>query len=68
MPIVDITLLEGRTPEAKFKLMEKVTAAIVESIGAPPDSVRIMLREIPASHYAIAGVSKGSPNRGSGTS
>jgi 4-oxalocrotonate tautomerase len=68
MPIVDITLIEGRSPEAKVKLMEKVTAAIVESIGAPPDSVRIILRELPASHFAVAGVAKGKADPGSGRS
>lgn len=65
MPIVDITLIEGRTPEAKERLMRKVTDAIVESIGAPPDSIRIILREIPAAHFGVAGVPKGKPSSGS---
>ena len=43
MPIVEITMIEGRTPEAKRRLIAKVTDAIVEAIGAPIDSVRIIL-------------------------
>ena len=59
MPIVDITLIEGRTPEAKTRLIAKVTDAVVEAIAAPRDSVRVILREIPGSHFGVAGVAKG---------
>jgi 4-oxalocrotonate tautomerase len=58
MPILEITLIEGRTKEAKRRLIEKVTDAVVESIAAPRDSVRIILREIPAEHFAVGGVVK----------
>ncbi len=51
MPIVEITMIEGRTPEAKRRLIAKVTDAIVEAIEAPKDSIRIILREIPALHF-----------------
>ncbi len=51
MPIVEITMIEGRTPEAKRRLIAKVTDAIEESIAAPRESIRIILREIPALHF-----------------
>ncbi len=35
MPIVEITMIEGRTPEAKRRLIAKVTDAIEELIAAP---------------------------------
>ena len=35
MPIVEITMIEGRTPEAKRRLIAKVTDAIVDAIEAP---------------------------------
>jgi len=59
MPIVEITLVEGRDPAAKRRLVEKVTDAIVDSIAAPRESVRIILREIPGEHFAVGGVLKG---------
>jgi 4-oxalocrotonate tautomerase len=59
MPIVEITLVEGRDQTAKKRLVEKVTDAIIESIAAPRDSVRIILREIPGDHFAVGGVLKG---------
>ena len=58
MPIVDITLIEGRDAPAKRRLIEKVTEAIVESIEAPRESVRIILREIPGLHFGVAGKTK----------
>ena len=58
MPIVEITMIEGRTPEAKRRLIAKVTDAIEESIAAPRDSIRIILREIPALHFGAAGKTK----------
>jgi len=61
MPIVEITLIEGRTPEAKRRLAVKVTDAIVEAIDAPRDSVRIILREVPPLHFAVGGKTKEKP-------
>jgi 4-oxalocrotonate tautomerase len=58
MPIVDITLLEGRTDEKKKAMMAAVTDAIEQSLDAPRDSIRIMLREVPARHFAVAGKTK----------
>lgn len=59
MPIVEITLFEGRTPEKKVRLMEKVTQAVVEAIDATPESVQVVLRELPAANFAVGGVPKG---------
>ena len=61
MPIVEITMIEGRTPDAKRRLVAKVTDAIVESIEAPRESVRIILREIPGLHFGVAGKTKEKP-------
>ncbi|MGI6246147.1 MAG: 2-hydroxymuconate tautomerase [Pseudochelatococcus sp.] len=57
MPLAEITLIEGRSPEQKKALFREVTEAIVRAVGAPPDTVRIVIREVPAEHWAIAGIS-----------
>ncbi|KJS45493.1 MAG: hypothetical protein VR70_00445 [Rhodospirillaceae bacterium BRH_c57] len=62
MPIVEITLLEGRSPQKKVALMRKVTDAVVEAIDAPRDSVRVILREIPPEHFAAGGEPKKMPD------
>lgn len=64
MPIVDITLIEGRSPEKKRRLIAAVTEAVVESIEAPRDSVRVLLREIPPEHFGAGGKPKVAPPKG----
>ncbi len=61
MPIVEITLIEGRTDEAKEKLHKKVAEAVSDSIGAPLESIRIILREVPGAHFSAGGVAKSKP-------
>jgi 4-oxalocrotonate tautomerase len=61
MPVVEITLIEGRSDEAKSRLHAKVADAIIESIGAPRESVRIILREVPALHFSVGGATKVTP-------
>ena len=58
MPIVEITMIEGRSAEAKRRLIAKVTDSIIEAIDAPRNSIRIILREIPALHFGVAGKTK----------
>jgi 4-oxalocrotonate tautomerase len=61
MPIVEITLIEGRSFELKEKLVKEVTQAVVSSIGAPREAVRVILREVPPWHFAAGGEVKGRP-------
>jgi 4-oxalocrotonate tautomerase len=61
MPIVEITLIEGRTQAQKEKLAAKVTEAVMESVNVSPEAVRVILREVPAYHFAVGGVFKGKP-------
>jgi 4-oxalocrotonate tautomerase len=61
MPFVEITLIEGRSSEAKRALMKRVTDAVEETIGAPRAAIRVVLREVPAFHWAVGGEPKGEP-------
>lgn len=58
MPIVDISLLEGRSAEQKRSLMREVTEAVVRTLGVPPQAVRVILREVSAEHWSVGGVPK----------
>lgn len=57
MPIAQINILEGRTDEQKERLIEEVTEAIVRSLDAPLESVRVIINEMPKQHFGIAGQS-----------
>jgi len=58
MPIIDITLLEGRDDATKRALMREVTQVVSERLEVPRESVRVVLREVPPSHFAVGGVPK----------
>lgn len=56
MPLIEITLAEGRSPEQLRSLMAAVTDAAHASIGAPIESIRVVLREVPKTHWSAGGV------------
>ena len=56
MPLVEVTLGQGRTPEQIRGLLTAVTNAVVESIGAPKENVRVVVREVPLTHWAAGDV------------
>lgn len=58
MPIIDVTLVEGRSPEAKRALLKELTDAAERTLGAPRQTIRVMIREIPADHFAVGGIPK----------
>lgn len=57
MPIVDISLLEGRSPEKLKALGAAVTKAVVEAIDAPPEAIKVILHEFPPTHMFEGGAS-----------
>ena len=56
MPLVEVTLVEGRTPAQLRKLISGVTAAVVEAVGAPVAAVRVVVREVSETHWAAGDV------------
>ncbi len=56
MPIVQISMIQGRTPEKKAELIKKVTEAIVETLQIPKDRVRIVLNEVPKDNLGYGGI------------
>ena len=56
MPFAQIYLIEGRTEEQKRALIEKVTLAIVDAVGAPKENVRVWLHDVPKQNWGIAGM------------
>lgn len=57
MPIANIQIIEGRSEEQKERMIALVTEALCESLGAPRESVRVLIQELPKSHWGIGGQS-----------
>lgn len=57
MPIVTVNMMEGRSDEQKEQMIAEVSDALVRSLGAPIESVRVLINEMPKQHFGIAGQS-----------
>lgn len=51
MPIVQISIAEGRTATQVRELIGQVTAAVSTSLEAPVDTIRVLVTEIPPTHW-----------------
>ena len=56
MPVVQVTLLQGRTVEQKRKLAARITDAMVEEAGARKEGVVVTFVEVARENYASGGV------------
>lgn len=55
MPLIQVTLIEGRSATRKRNLIAELTDAVVRSLGAPSETVRVILNEVPAEHWGVGG-------------
>lgn len=56
MPLVQITMLAGRTTEQKRKLAKRITEAMVEEAGASREAIVVAFHEVSKESYASGGV------------
>ena len=55
MPLVQVTMLEGRTTDQKRKLAGRITDVMVEEAGARREAVVVTFVEVPRESYASGG-------------
>ncbi|HFB63952.1 MAG TPA: 4-oxalocrotonate tautomerase [Aeromonadales bacterium] len=58
MPLIQTTIIKGRTEKQKKEFFKKVTAVAVETLSVKPEQVRVVINEVPAEHWAVGGISK----------
>jgi 4-oxalocrotonate tautomerase len=63
MPIVQITMLAGRSLEQKQRVVKRVTEVLSQELEVPPEAVVITLIEVPRENYARGGVLKSDTDR-----
>jgi 4-oxalocrotonate tautomerase len=56
MPIVEVTLVDGRSPEELRAMITAVTTAVSETVAAPVETIRVIIREVPTTHFAAGDV------------
>ena len=55
MPLIQVSMAAGRTEEHKRALLEALTAAAHEAIGAPVASIRVWIHEFPPENFIAGG-------------
>ena len=55
MPVVQITMLQGRTVEQKRKIAKRITDALVEEAGARREGIVVAFNEVSKESYASGG-------------
>ena len=58
MPIISVKLIKGRTLEQKRALIRELAEGTMRAIGAPEQSIRVILVEIDEEHWGIGTQSK----------
>jgi len=54
MPVIQVSVWEGMSPENKRKTVEGITK-VFEEMGVPKDAVTIVIYEAPKSNWATGG-------------
>ena len=56
MAIVTIVILEGRDRETKDKLIKRLSDAVIDTLDARPEQVRVVIQEVRDGDYGVGGV------------
>ena len=55
MPLVQVTMLQGRTVDQKRRIAQRITDAIVEEAGARREAIVVTFLEVSKESYASGG-------------
>lgn len=55
MPIIQITMLAGRTVDQKRKIAQRVTDVLVEEAGTAREAIAVAFYEVAKEDYALGG-------------
>ena len=56
MPLIQVTMLQGRTADQKRKLAQRITDAMVEEAGAKREAIVVAFHEVSRESYASGGI------------
>lgn len=54
MPLVQVSVWEGMSPENKKKTVEGITK-VLEDLGIPRDAITVIIYEVPRTNWATGG-------------
>jgi 4-oxalocrotonate tautomerase len=57
MPIVNVSMLTGRSRAKKVALIREITDAVERALEVPRPTIRVILTEFPDEHWGVGGES-----------
>ncbi len=57
MPVITVQMREGRSKDAKKKLLRQVTDAAADALEIDAGRIRVIVHEIDDANFAVGGVS-----------
>jgi 4-oxalocrotonate tautomerase len=52
MPLVDVTIAEGRTGDQIRSMIHELHEAVLRTVNTRPEHIRVIVREVPREHWA----------------
>lgn len=56
MPLVEVTIAEGRSAATIRNMIHEVHEAVLRTVDTQPDFIRVVVREVPRAHWATGDV------------
>jgi 4-oxalocrotonate tautomerase len=56
MPMIQVTMLSGRTVEQKRKIAQRITDVLVEEAGTRREGIMVAFHEVSQENYASGGL------------
>jgi len=53
MPLIQISLVEGRDEEAIKRCIKEVARTVHQTLGAPLATIRVVVQQVPPSHWGV---------------
>jgi len=58
VPVINVTLIEGYSDQARLRLSQRLTNATISVIKAPADLVTVVTNEVPPANYVRGGTNR----------
>jgi 4-oxalocrotonate tautomerase len=52
VPLIEVTLAEGRSPQQIRAMMHEVHEAVLRTVDTRSEHIRVIVREVPRTHWA----------------
>ena len=67
MPLVEVTLAAGRSDDQVRAMIHEVHEAVLRTVNTQPEHIRVIVREVPRTHWATGDITLAEMDRKKGS-